>query len=270
MSKTKIICLLFFLSGLHSALLSGQKRTFDFDIPVKDSVSVIKKDVLKRGNIKINPAKLACNEISVTYEHFRKPILIMQSPENLTGIDSIINKRKKEHISSTSYIIGFMYPSDINHLIEYKDQIHYTCIQYLDDAGISPFINWGLSLKLDFRRYRNTFYWGPEFMEKFVFYTKTKVDNQSGNADEPSARLQSGYANIIGFGYFIGWQKEFKGIVTDLFFGAGVRYRVAIRKIWEEHFYQGGPTILYPDPITDNLSRAYPALNLGIRVGFTL
>ena len=269
MSKTKIICLLFFLSGLHSVLLSGQKRAFNFDIPEKDFLSINKKDTLQRRNIKINPVKLAFNELSVTYEHFRKPILIHQSPEKLTGIDSIINKRKKEHISSTSYIIGFMYPSDINHLIAYKDQIHYTCVQYLDDAGISPFINWGLSLKLDFRRYRNTFYWGPEFMEKFVFYTKTRVDNQSGTAEEPSERLQSGYANIIGFGYFIGWQTERKRLVTDLFFGAGARYRSATRKIWEEQFTPG-PKVSFPDPKTENLSRAYPALNFGIRLGFSL
>jgi hypothetical protein len=270
MSKNKIICLLLFFSGLHSIHLYGQKRAFDFDMSVKNSVSINKNDTLKWGNIKINPVKLAFNEISITYEHFRKPILTQQSHEKLTGIDSIIDKRKKEHISSTSYIIGFMYPSDINNLIEYKDQIHYTCVQYLEDAGISPFINWGLSLKLDFRRYRNNFYWGPEFMEKFVFYTKTWVDNKSGTAEEPSERLQSGYANIIGFGYFIGWQMERKRLVTDLFFGAGARYRSAIRKIWEEQFYQGGPTVLYPDPKSENLSRAYPALNFGIRLGFNL
>lgn len=269
MNKTKIFYLLLFITGLHPIILSGQKKALYYDLPVKYSRAINKKDTLKRGNIKINPVKLAFNEISVTYEHFRKPILIHHSSEKHTGIDSIINKRKKEHISSTNYIIGFIYPSDVNHLIEYKDQIHYTCVQYFDDAGISPFMNWGLSFKLDFRRYRNTFYWGPEFVEKFVFYPKTLVDNQSGSVEYGSERLQSGYANILGFGYFIGWQKEFKGLIADLFFGAGVRYRASIRKIWEEHFYQG-PTVLYPDPINDNLSRAYPALNLGIRFGFIL
>jgi hypothetical protein len=269
MNKIKIICFLLFISGLHSLLLSGQMIAFENDLLLKDSRSINKKDTLKGGNIKINLLKLAFNEVSVTYEHFRNPFLMQNSSEKLTGIDSIINKRKNEHVSSTSYIIGFIYPSDVNNLIEYKDQIHYTCVQYLDDAGISPFINWGLSFKLDFRRYRKTFYWGPEFVEKFVFYPKTLVDNESWSVEYISKRLQSGYANVLGFGYFIGWQKEFKGLVTDLFFGAGVRYRVAIRKIWEERFYQG-PTVLYPDPKTDNLSRAYPALNLGIRFGFTL
>jgi hypothetical protein len=259
--KNKIIFLLVLITGLHSGFMSGQ---------ASGSFPISKQDSIRHRNIKINPVKLAFNEISVDYEHFRKPIKMLQPSEDLKAIDSIIIKRKTERISSTNYIIGLIYPSDINHLIEYKDQIHYTCVQYLDDAGISPFINWGLSLKLDFRRYRNNFYWGPEFMEKFVFYTKKWVDNQSGNADEPSERLQSGYANIIGFGYFIGWQMERKGFVTDLFFGAGARYRSAIRKIWEEHFYQGGPTILYPDPKTENLSRAYPSINFGIRLGFTL
>jgi hypothetical protein len=269
MNKTIIFCLLLLISGKHSLHLYGQRKDFGNNLLLKNSGSINNKDSLKRGNIKINPVKLAFNEISVTYEHFRKAILIQQSPDKLTGIDSIINYRIKKYTSSTSYIIGFIYPSDVNHLIGYKDQIHYTCIKYLDDAGISPFINWGLSLKLDFRRYRNTFYWGPEFMEKFVFYPKTPVDEESGTPEYIMVRVQSGWANIIGFGYFTGWQTEIKGLVIDLFFGAGIRFRSAERKIWEEQYSQG-PNITYPDPKAENMSRIYPSINLGIRLGFIL
>ena len=269
MNKTKIFCVLLFLASLHPLLLSGQKKALYYYLPLRESGSIYKKDTLRHGIIKINPVKLAFNEISVTYEYFRKPILMLQSYEKLTEIDSIINARKEAYISSTSYIIGFIYPSDVNNLISYKEQIHYTCIKYLDDAGISPFINWGLSLKLDLRRYRNTFYWGPEFMEKFVFYTKTLLDTESGTLEDGLIRLQSGWANIIGFGYFIGWQAERKGFVTDIFFGAGARYRLAVRKIWEEQNYMG-PNVIFPDPKAENMSRAYPALNFGIRLGFAL
>jgi hypothetical protein len=237
--------------------------------PVIPPHSLSVKDTIRRGNLKINPFKIFFNEISVSYEQFRKISELKPVASDLTGIDSIIIKRKAERKSSIYYIAGFIYPSDINNLIEYKDQIHYTCVRYLDDAGTSPFINWGLSLKLDLRRYRNNFYHGPEFMEKFVFYPKTVVDSQSGSLEEGFVRLQSGYANILGFGYFIGFQKEYRGFVTDFFFGAGVRYRSAIRKIWEEQNYLG-PKVIFTEPKTENLSRAYPALNLGVRLGFTL
>jgi hypothetical protein len=82
-------------------------------------------------------------------------------------------------------------------------------------------------------------------------------------------RLQSGYANVLGFGYFIGWQTEKKGFVTDLFLGAGCRLRLAVRKIYEEQNYLG-PNVIFPEPKTENLNRFYPFLNLGVRLGFNI
>jgi len=230
---------------------------------------VSEKDTTRRGNIKINPTKFFFNEISLSYEQFKKIAGFGSSASDLTGIDSIIYKRKTEQISSVNYIFGFIFPSDIDNMVQYKQDIHIECIKQLEDAGLSPFINWGLSFKLEFRRYRNTFYYGPQFMEKFVFYPKTTVDNLSGTEMEGVVRLQSGYANVLGFGYFIGWQTENKGFVTDLFLGAGCRLRLAVRRIYEEQNYMG-PNVIFPEPRTENLNRFYPALNFGIRLGFNI
>jgi hypothetical protein len=256
MNRITAINILFFLLIVNSGWLLGQT-------PVSE------KDTTRQRNIKINPIKFFFNEISVSHEQFKKITGIRPSASDLTGIDSIIYKRKTEQISSVNYILGIVFPSNTDHAVAYKQDIHNACIKELGDAGLSPFINWGLSTKFEFRRYRNTFYYGPQFMEKFVFYPKTTVDNLSGTEMDGLVRLQSGYANVLGFGYFIGWQTEKKGFVTDLFLGAGCRLRLAVRKIYEEQNYLG-PNVIFPEPKTENLNRLYPFLNLGVRLGFNI
>lgn len=269
MNKRTGILFLFFLLILDPGWLFSQLHTNSIYPSIVTPVSLSVKDTTRQANLKINPFKIFFNEISLSYEQFRKIPGIKSPVSDLSGIDSIIYKRKTEHVSSVNYIFGFVFPSDIDHAVQYKQDVNYLCIKYLGDIGLSPFINWGLSAKVDFRRYRNTFYYGPEFMEKFVFYPKTTVNNKSGTEMEGVVRLQSGYANILGFGYFIGWQTEKKVFVTDLFLGAGCRLRLAVRKIYEEQNYLG-PNVIFPEPKTENLNRLYPALNFGIRLGFNL
>ena len=271
MRKHCVFGLPFLLLMLDPVAMAGQTGAFNH-FPLKLTtfpVSVNVKDTIRKSNLMINPFKFFFNEISVSYEQFRSIKWIKPSASDLTGIDSIINKRKTKYTSSANWIFGLHFPSDYEHSVSYKQDINYSCLTYLGDAGMSPFINWGLSVKLELRRYRNTFYYGPQFMEKFVFYPKTVVYNKYGTLEDGVVRLQSGYANVVGCGYFIGWQKVTKGFVTDLFLGVGARYRLAIRKIHEEQNLMG-PNVIFPDPKTENLSRAYPALNFGLRLGFML
>jgi hypothetical protein len=269
MSKITGISLVFILLLSEPGWLFGQMSTPDRFLPIASPIPVSEKNITRQGNIKINPATFLFNEISVSYEHFKKISGIRPSAPDLTGIDSIIYKRKAEQTSSVNYIFGFIFPSDINNMVQYKKDIHNACIRRFEDAGMSPFINWGLSFKLEFRRYWNTFYYGPQFMGKFIFYPEKYIDNKSGTEMEGVVRLQSGHANILGFGYFVGLQTENKGFVTDLFLGAGCRLRLAVRKIYEEQNYLG-PNVIFPEPKTENLNRIYPALNFGIRLGFNI
>lgn len=270
MNKINVIYLFLIISVIHPGELFSQLKAENLLFPVFSPVSINKKDSTKhRDNIKLDPLKIFFNEISVSYEHFNKSAGIVSPASDLTGLDSIIYKRKAEQISSMNYIFGFIFPSDINNAVQYKQNIHDACIERFGDAGMSPYINWGLSFKFEYRRYRNNFYYGPQLIEKFVFYPKTIVEYKSDTEIDSLIRLQSGYANILGLGYFIGWQIEKKGFVADFYLGVSGRMRLAVRKIYEEQNYMG-PNVIFPEPKTENLNRFYPFLNLGIRLGFSL
>jgi len=269
MNQRAAIYILSLFSLLNPDGLFGQLKADDLFSPLTTSVPMNQIDSTKRrDNIKFDPLKIFFNEVNVSYEHFNNSKWIKSPASDLTGIDSIIYKRKMEIVSSMNYIFGFIFPSDIEQAFQYKQDIHDYCINHLDDVGLSPFINWGGSFSFAFRRYRNSFHYEPQLLEKFVFYPKTYVNDKSENEDGV-LRLQSGHANVLGIGYSIGWQKVYKGFVADLFFGVGGRLRLAKRKIYEEQNYMG-PNVIFEDPKTENLSRLYPSLDLGIRLGFNL
>jgi len=270
MNKINVIYLFLIISVIHPDELFSQLKAENLLFPVFSPVSINKKDSSKhRDNIKFDPLKIFLNEISVSYEHFNKFTGIVSPPSDVTGLDSIIYKRKEEQISSMNWIFGFYFPSDFVNAVQYKQDINYAFIERFEDIGLSPFINWGASFKFEFRRYRNAFYYGPHIMEKFVFYNKQYIDDQPGTDLEGFIRLQSGYANILAIGYSIGSQIEKKGFVTDFYLGVSGRMRLAVRKIYEEQS-DLGPDVIFPEPKTENLNRFYPFLNLGIRLGFSL
>jgi hypothetical protein len=228
-----------------------------------------KEKDMHRDNIKLDPLKIFFNEISLSYEHFRSSSRIEPSASVRNEIDSIIYKKKAERISSMNYILGFYFASDFINAVQYKQDINYAFIERFEDIGLSPFINWGASVKLEYRRYRNAFYYGPRIMEKFVFYNKQYIDDQPGPELEGLIRLQSGHANIIGLGCSVGTQMEKKWFAADFYLAADVRMRIALRKIYQEQ-NDTGPNIIYPEPKTEHLNRFYPFISLGIRLGYCL
>jgi hypothetical protein len=270
MNKTAGIYLFLIFNVIFPGELSCQLKSDNLLFPVSARFSVNKKDsATHRDNIKLDPLKIFFNEISLSYEHFNRLKGINSPTFDLTGLDSIIYKRKSEQISSMNYIFGFFFPSDFVNAVQYKQDINYAFIERFDDIGLSPFINWGASVKFEYRRYRDIFYYGPHIMEKFVFYNKQYIDDQSGTELEGLIRLQSGYANILAIGYSIGLQIEKKRFVTDFYLGVSGRLRLAVRKIYEEQ-NDMGPNVIFPEPKTENLSRFYPFVNSGIRLGFSL
>jgi len=270
MKRYSAIWFYLFVSVVFPGELLCQLKSDEILYSAIAPVSMNKISSIKHGdNIKIDPLKIFFNEISVSYEHFNKNKEIEASASSASQLDSIINIRKAQQISSLNYIVGFCFPSDFVNAVQYKQDINYFCIDRFEDIGLSPYINWGASVQFEFRRYRNRFYYGPHIMEKFVFYNKQYIDDQPGEELEGLIRLQSGYANIIAIGYTIGSQIETKGFVTDFYVGVSGRMRLAVCKIYEEQNNMG-PNVIFPDPITENLNRFYPFLNLGIRLGFSI
>lgn len=260
-----LIFLVIFPVGLFSQV-KGNIHLF----PDLSGVSLDQMDPdAHRDNIKLDPLKIFFNEISLSYEDFRRSSWIEPPASDATEIDSIIYKKKAERISSMNYILGFYFASDFVNAVQYKQAVNYEFIERFEDIGLSPFINWGASVKFEYRRYRNAFYWGPRVMEKFVFYDKQYIDDQPGTDLEGLIRLQSGRANIIGIGGSLGSQLEMKRFITDFYLSADVRMRIAVRKVYQEQ-NELGHNVIFPEPKTEHLNRFYPFISLGIRLGYCL
>jgi hypothetical protein len=123
----------------------------------------------------------------------------------------------------------------------------------------SPYNNYGLSFKFEFRKYGRHYYHGPQLMYKNCFYKNTIFSIYNGYQTE------SKFSNIIGFGYILGRQNDRMNIVFDWYGSVGFRFRVMLVNVLK---IQDG-LAFYPNS-KKSISTFYPFINLGLRIGIKL
>ena len=128
----------------------------------------------------------------------------------------------------------------------------------------SPYNSFGLSFKIEFRKYGRYFYHGPQFMYKNSFYKNATfaVFGTGITLDQ----TESKFSNIFGFGYILGRQSDGNNIVFDWYGCIGFRYRTMSVNVIKIRYPQ---TIQYPNT-TESKNSFYPFINLGVRIGFKL
>ncbi len=124
----------------------------------------------------------------------------------------------------------------------------------------SPYNNYGLSFKFEFRKYGRYFYRGPQIMYKNCFYKNSIFSIYDGYQTE------SKFSNIIGFGYILGRQNDGGKIVLDWYGCIGFRFRVMLVNVLK---LQYGSTTYYPNS-SKFINTFYPFINLGLRIGVKL
>ncbi|MCK4344429.1 MAG: hypothetical protein KAX05_04025 [Bacteroidales bacterium] len=193
--------------------------------------------------IKINPVQIIINEISISYEKFI------------------------QHNRSRQLSLGFVYPTNIGSSGEFKHDLNSMCEFVLSDHSRCPFINTGISAKAEFRKYTGSFFHTPQIMYKFLFYNKKNVMFRDSEGDSHDLfHLKSEYANVIGLGYFIGFQNLRNKLNIDFYTGIGLRSRFGKRIIYSEHTWNS-PNFLSA-PVHEGFSKIYLAFNLGLKIGF--
>lgn len=197
--------------------------------------------------IKINPFQILFFEIPFSFETFHK-----------------LNK-------STQYQLGFIFPlSEDSELRRELLDIRYNSTSSNEEDYSyrkSPFYNYGLSFKIEFRKYGRHLYYAPQLMYKNCFY-KEAIFPIHG-AGVTLNQTESKKSNIFGLGLILGKQSYNGNMVFDWYGGIGLRHRsmsIRILKIENPAFLAGTS---YPDR-EKNYRSVYPFINFGLRLGFKM
>lgn len=197
--------------------------------------------------IKINPFQILFCEIPLSFESFHD-----------------LNK-------SIQFQLGFIFPLresselrrellDIRYNSTLSNEENYSYRK-------SPFYNYGLSFKIEFRKYGRRLYYAPQLMYKNCFYKEAIFPIHGGGVT--LYQTESKKSNIFGFGFILGKQSYEGNMVLDWYGGVGLRHRsmsVKILKIENPAFPAGTS---YPDS-EKNYGSFYPFINFGLRLGFKL
>jgi hypothetical protein len=231
-----VVTLLFFIgsrslgNGRQEIIVTVPSGDYAIDsIPVK----------IAFGIIKVNPIQPLFGEIPFSFELYHR----------------------KER--SVQFQIGFIFPfpkkSFERRFIEEAGENGEVTSSGLFSYRKSPYNNYGISFKFEFRKYGRYYYHGPQLMYKNCFYKNSIFSISDGYQTE------SKFSNIIGFGYVLGRQNDRRNIVFDWYGCIGLRFRVMsvnVKKI------QDGQTI-YPNSLK-SISSFYPFINLGLRMGLKI
>jgi hypothetical protein len=191
------------------------------------------------GIIKINPIQPFFGEIPFSFELFRPKDRSIQFQAGL--IFPFPEKSFQRRVFETSGENGEVTSRG---LVSYRK---------------SPYNNYGLSVKLEFRKFGKYYYHGPQLMYKYCFYKNSIFSIYDGYQTE------SKFSNIIGLGYILGRQDDRRNIVFDWYGCAGFRYRVMLIKVLK---IQDGQSY-YPNS-KKFINTFYPFINLGLRLGIKL
>ena len=230
-----VVCLFVFSGRSFANILKNPVVHPSYSGSDKDSVS--KKKPL--GIIKINPIQPFFSEIPLSFELFLP----------------------KER--SVQFQVGFIFPfpekSLARKLFEESGENGEVSSSGLVSYRKSPYNNYGLSFKFEFRKYGKYYYHGPQLMYKNCFYKNSIFSIYDGYQTE------SKFSNIIGFGYILGRQNDRRNIVFDWYGCIGFRYRVMLINVLK---IQDGQSY-YPNS-KEFINTFYPFINLGLRLGIKL
>ncbi len=192
------------------------------------------------GIIKVNPVQPLFGEIPLSFELFRH----------------------KER--SVQFQIGLIFPfpakSFERRIFEESGDNGEVTSSGLFSYRKSPYNNYGLSFKLEFRKYGRYFYRGPQIMYKNCFYKNSLFSIYNGYQTE------SKFSNIIGFGYILGRQNNKGNIVLDWYGCIGIRGRVMAVKVKQIEY----PYVTFYPNSTNYITTFYPFINFGLRIGIKL
>jgi hypothetical protein len=219
-----------FGNSIKDIVIAESRNDFNNDsIPGKTSFGVIK----------INPIQVLFSEIPVSFE---------------------VNLPRK---SSVQFQLGLIFPfpekSFERRVFEESGENGEVSSNGLISYRKSPYDNYGLSFKFEFRKYGRYYYHGPQLMYKNCFYKNSIFSIYDGYQTE------SKFSNIIGFGYILGRQNDGRNIVFDWYGCIGFRVRLMSVNVLK---IQDGKTF-YPNS-TKSINTFYPFINLGLRIGIKL
>jgi hypothetical protein len=191
------------------------------------------------GILKINPIQSLFGEIPLSFELF-------------------LPKEK-----SLQFQVGLIFPfpekSMARKLFEESGENGEVSSSGLVSYRKSPYNNYGLSFKFEFRKYGRYYYHGPQLMYKNCFYKNSVFSIYDGYQTE------SKFSNIIGFCYILGRQNDRRNIIFDWYGCVGFRYRVMLINVLK---IQDGQSY-YPNS-KKFINTFYPFINLGLRIGIKL
>jgi hypothetical protein len=217
-------------NSIKDIVIAESRNDFNNDsIPGKTSFGVIK----------INPIQVLFSEIPVSFE---------------------VNFPRKR---SVQFQLGLIFPFPEKSLerkfFEESGENGEVSSNGLISYRKSPYNNYGLSFKFEFRKYGRYYYHGPQLMYKNCFYKNSIFSIYDGYQTE------SKFSNIIGFGYILGRQNDGRNIVFDWYGCIGFRVRLMSVNVLK---IQDGKTF-YPNS-TKSINTFYPFINLGLRIGIKL
>lgn len=192
--------------------------------------------------LKINPIQFALGEFPVTWEVF--------------------NSSKKSIQFQIGVLIPFLrtLPSGVcADLQTVSDLISYRTL---------PYLSYGISSKVELRKYGKKRYFALQGMLKYSAYSNMTVTIWDSDATyESFDQVESKKSIILGLGFMIGKQTYKKSIVIDRYWGFGLRLRNLNGSISQRNYPNPRGIIEINKPF--NSTSAYPFLNLGIRFGKT-
>jgi hypothetical protein len=194
--------------------------------------------------IKLNLLQALFSEIPVSFEYFQN-----------------VNK-------STQFQVGFIFPyskQPAGKLFETMGANGTASDKGLFSYRISPYNNYGLSFKTEFRKYRRYLYYGPQIMYKFCFYKEATFPVYGSGITRD--QTESKFSNVFGLGYVLGWQFYTGRFVFDMYGCVGLRGRSMSVKILK--IADPPRPDKYPDT-KENINSFYPFINTGLRIGFKL
>lgn len=189
--------------------------------------------------LKYNPIQIAFGEIPVSWEVF---------------------KGEKESIQ---FQIGILFP-----FLKRYSGYFFPPSSNLISCRTMPFFSYGISSKIELRKYGKKSYYALQGMYKYSAYNNVSFTIwDSDPTYESFDQIESKSSHIIGLGFMIGRQSYYERSATDKYMGFGVRLRIFDGVIKAQEF--GSPAGRIEMNRHFNYSSIYPFVNFGIRFGRT-
>jgi hypothetical protein len=236
-----------FISVILSILLTDSSNAACFEtLPfsykdglLRDSTNNKKKCVA----VKINPVQMIFCELPVSFEVFGKQRYSLQFQVGyiFPKYDALLQQ----------FMLGQGHDGDATNtgIFSYRT---------------SPFNNYGVSTKVELRKYGKSLYYGFQLMYKYCYYNKlTFTLEQGGTAFH---QTESKDSNIGGIGFILGRQSKRARVVFDWYLCAGMRHRSMNIVIHEKSPYFH-PQVTSSPSTSENSTSVYPFVNIGSRIG---